>query len=214
MKHLKTFESYENLEKIDEGWKDWLMGILISASTLFSNPASAQNMSDEEIKTEIVDAWEEFKEKAYEKQKDTTDNYRWAIFKDTVGTYLSKCPTGCDEDTLYKIEDVVARLKVDEDGNVVKTKEWKLGSNQIGGEEPHSYSKTITKSKGGEPMEEEGWVTFKNIKSKTDYFGKDQEDDWEEKGWEKERIKKDKEGDVSVKHSVKKPGKKTYRWEE
>ena len=32
--------------------------------------------------------------------------------------------------------------------------------------------------------------------------------------FEKERIKKDKEGDVSVKHSVKKPGKKTYRWEE
>lgn len=200
----KNFESYENLEKIDEGWKDWLMGILISASTLFSNPASAQTMSDEEIKTEIVDVWEEFKKKAYEKQKDTTDNYRWAIFKDTVGTYLSKCPTGCDEDTLYKIEDVVARLKVDEDGNIVKAKEWRLGSSQIGGEETPNY-KTVTKSKGGEPMEEEGWVSFKNIKSKTDYFGK---------GWDKEKIKKDKDNNVSVKHSQKRPGQKIDRWEE
>ena len=214
MKYLKTFESYrvDNLERIDEGWKDWLLGILVGASALFSNPASAQEMTDEEIKTEIVDSWEKFKSKAEEKQKDTTDNYLWSIYKDTVNTALSKCPTGCDEDTLYKIDDVVQRLKVDKDGNITDVDEWRLGTTKMSGKEPHAYSKSVGKYRGGEPSDEGGFVTFKNLKDKTDYYQKDKQG-WKKAGWDKEKTKKRGEG-VSTKYTQKRPGQKIDKWEE
>ena len=232
MKHLKTFESYENLEKIDEGWKDWLMGILIGASTLFSNPASAQKMTDEEIKTEIVDSWEEFKKKAQEKQKDTTDNYLWSIYKDTVATYLSKCPTGCDEDTLYRIEDVITRMKIDKKGSmfggpkVTDADEWRFGTVKTSGEEPSKYYKTHGKYRDAwnwQKSPEGEDIKFTKIKSKTDTWergthnsmrgddGKLLGDEGWESEWEKEKYKK---GDSTSKHSSKEPGQKIDRWEE
>ena len=46
MKYIKTFESYSNVEKIDENLKSVISGALLSLSTLVSNPMSGKSILD------------------------------------------------------------------------------------------------------------------------------------------------------------------------
>ena len=46
MKYIKTFESYNNVEKVDENLKSVISGALLSLSTLISGPVSGKSILD------------------------------------------------------------------------------------------------------------------------------------------------------------------------
>jgi hypothetical protein len=136
MKYIKTFESFENGEKIDEGLKDITAGVLLAVATLLGGKANAQAKEIapdyEPTKKEIAQA---------EKIKNYLDKHGDYTEVDTIFNFgpqdsLYNKFTGSDKELrkpeLVKLQQTIKTTYFDKKGNRIGDKTEKRGEYETG----------------------------------------------------------------------------------
>ena len=136
MKYIKTFESFENVEKIDEGLKDITAGVLLAVATLLGGKASAQAMeiapNYEPTKKEMSQA--ENIKNYLDKQGDYTEVD--TIFNFSPQDSLYNKFTGSDKELrkpeLVRLQQTIKTTFFDKEGNRIGDKTEKRGEYETG----------------------------------------------------------------------------------